>query len=254
MFIFSKPIATPEIPRKASEPNAYHGVRVATPENARNSKLLSKDNKRKKITNEVASTLTLTVDNLSFAKRPKSGKTKKKSSERCKGSIRISAPIQESNPTEASIEQAVYDTPRNSIGSQVNGIEAVMIDSDDTYEIPHNPDWDESYSNKYTETPEIVVTDDSSVRNVAKLLLAHNSFKGSSDIYNSSQHSSEYASKCPSSIGLSDLYDTPRSSTSNLAELIYDVPRHREPLYENENFHISDEEFYVTPKTSVSSM
>ena len=51
-------------------------------------------------------------------------------------------------------------------------------------------------------------------------------------------------------MGISSLYDTPRSSSSNLTEMIYDVPRNNEPVYENDTFHRDEDDFYESPKTS----
>ena len=74
MLYLSKPISTPEIPRKASEPNTYSGVKVGAHEKKRLSDLFKKD--KRKSEGEIASTVTLSVNNISYTKRAKSGSQK----------------------------------------------------------------------------------------------------------------------------------------------------------------------------------
>ena len=155
----------------------------------------------------------------------------------------------------------LYDTPRSSKSLAEDEIKSEIVDADDTYEIPENPVWDGDVSSERTRKPEITVTESVAVaachvENTNTFQIPKNdSSTGLSDFGSLSASSSPgYSSKFPSSLGLFSLYDTPRSSTSNLAEYIYDVPRNNDPLYENDNFSGTDEEFYVTPKISVSSM
>ena len=74
---------------------------------------------------------------------------------------------------------------------------------------------------------------------------------GLSDSCKSYPSSPGYAFEYPSFVGVSCLYDTPRSSSSNLTEMIYDIPRNNEPVYENDTFRRDEDEFYESPKTSV---
>ena len=241
---------------------------MATPENDRKSKIHSKERRRKTGRSEIASSQILSVvDSLSYAKRPKSGKAKnkKKSSDNSNKIIRISAPIQEPQGQETPVVKVLYNTPRNSESEKEKVAKITIEDIDDTYEIPENPIWDDNSASNDAESPVVVVTDESSVipspftiHKNRELMSAKHSFTDLSESCNSSPSSPGYAFKYPSLVGLSNLYDTPRSSSSNLAESIYDVPRNNgpvsEPVYVNENFHAEEENFYVTPKVSVTSI
>ena len=97
-FLFSKPISTPEIPKKASKPNAYSGVKVGTQNKKRKSDPFKMDNKRESA-GEMASTGTLSVDNISYTKRAKSGKLKSKKKSADNNGIRISGPRKQNKHT-----------------------------------------------------------------------------------------------------------------------------------------------------------
>ena len=89
------------------------------------------------------------------------------------------------------------------------------------------------------------------MHSIDNLIAPKQSFMGLSDSCNSSPSSRGYAFKYPSFVGLSSLYGKLRSSSSNLTEMIYDVPRNNEPVYENDTFRRDEDEFYESPKTSV---
>lgn len=271
MFDFSKSISAPTIPRKASEPNAYCGVKVALEKNKRHSNILKKDNKRKKASDGVASSMTVPVESISYTKRPKSGKSKSKKTS-CDNSntvMRISAPIHSTGAQVKPENKIVYDTPRSSKSVTEDEIKAETMDIDDTYEIPENPIWDEDIISEGTHTPKIIVTCEPSVPvfktkttpttmiNPAETGLPSTNIPLAAlndSCCTSPSSSPGYTFKYSKNNGFSSLYDTPRSSSSNLSRSIYDVPHSNEPLYQNDDFQATDEQFYVTPKTSVSSV
>ena len=162
----------------------------------------------------------------------------------------------------------VYDTPRHShcenediakiIITHSTDARETAVDMDDTYEIPMNPVWNDNCQSEGTRTPDIIGGDSRpltpssiDVHSINSLIAPKQSFMGLPDSCNSSPSSPGYAFKYPSFVGLSSLYDTPRSSSSNLTEMIYDVPRNNEPVYENDNFRRDEDDFYESPKTSV---
>ena len=205
--------------------------------------------------------MTLSVNSISYTKRAKSGKSKSKKKSAEHTGIRISGPMHKTSTHVRPDINMLTDTPRSSKSLTENELNSEISDADDTYEIPENPVWDEDISHERTGTPEIIVTKNvpvaaTDIETINTFRIPKNdSLIGLSDVGSLSTSSSPgYSSKFPSSIGLFSLYDTPRSSHSNLAELIYDVPHNNEPVYENDTLSATDEEFYVTPKVSVSSM
>ena len=259
IYNFSKPISVPEIPRKASEPNAYSGVKVGGREKKRLSALFKKD--KRKSEGEIASSVSISVNSVSYTKREKSEKSKGKKKSEHTG-IRISGPMHKTSTHIRPDIKMLTDTPRSSKSLTENELNSDISDADDTYEIPVNHVWNEDTSSQRTGTPDIIITESEPVAfaNIPK----NNFSTGLSDAEShtgshSACSSPGYSSKFPSSIGVFSLYDTPRSSHSNLTDLIYDVPYNNEPvepLYENDTLSATDEEFYVTPspKVSVSSM